>query len=30
MFSKDGEYVDWNQLIVCDGSAEFWLNAMGK
>lgn len=30
MFSKDGEYVDWNQPILCDGPAEIWLNSIGK
>lgn len=30
MFSKDGEYVDWNQPVVCDGPAEVWLNSVGK
>jgi len=30
MFSKDGEYVDWNQSVICDGPAEIWLNSIGK
>lgn len=30
MFSEDGEYVDWNRPVVCDGPAEVWLNAIGK
>lgn len=30
MFSTDGEYVDWNQPIICDGPAEIWLNSIGK
>ncbi|CAI6360698.1 unnamed protein product [Macrosiphum euphorbiae] len=28
MFSKDGEYVDWNQPVICDGPAEIWLNSL--
>lgn len=30
MFSEDGEYIEWNQPILCEGSAEFWLNSIGK
>jgi len=30
MFSKDREYVEWNQPIICDGPAEMWLNSIGK
>lgn len=30
MFSNDGEYVEWNQPIICDGSVEIWLNYIGK
>ncbi|XP_008181522.3 dynein heavy chain 2, axonemal [Acyrthosiphon pisum] len=28
MFSKDKEYVDWNQPVICDGPAEIWLNSI--
>ncbi|XP_060835340.1 dynein axonemal heavy chain 2-like [Rhopalosiphum padi] len=28
MFSKDKEYVDWNQSVICDGPAEIWLNSI--
>jgi len=30
MFSKDREYIDWNQPVICDGPAEIWLNLIGK